>query len=169
MVAPVTVHFDGACRPPLGGGVATFGFVIEGAGLHHEAHGLARPPWDPESTNNVAEYTGALRALEWLVEQRFAGPVLLCGDSQLVIRQMRGEYRVRSPHLRPYASRLGLLSQRFAKVEYIWVPREENRRADLLSKVALEEAWGPAVRNRPDTRRPMAADRGSRAGPAGRW
>lgn len=151
--APVTVHFDGACRPPFGGGVATYGFIIEGVGIHHEGRGLARPPWDSESTNNVAEYTGALRALEWLHEDGFDGPVILCGDSQLVIRQMRGEYRVRSAHLQPYASRLGRMSRRFAKVDFVWVPREQNRQADLLSKIALEEAWAPALRNRPGTRR----------------
>ncbi len=145
-----TAHFDGACRPPRGGGVATYGFVLDGPGLHHEGRGLATPPWSPESTNNVAEYTGAVRALEWMVAHGISGPVVLLGDSQLVLRQMQGVYRVRAAHLRALHERLATLCGRFSAVELRWVPRERNREADRLSKQALEEAWADAVRRLPD-------------------
>jgi ribonuclease HI len=139
-VGPVQVHFDGACEPPRGGGVAAYGFTIEGMGLDHHGHGLAVPPLHPHATNNVAEYVGAIRALEWLDEQGYRGPVVVSGDSQLVIRQMNGEYRVRADHLRPYHERLARLVERFVGVEFVWVPREENREADRLSKLGIEEA-----------------------------
>lgn len=137
---PVTVHFDGACEPARGGGLATFGFHIEGGGFLHEDWGLAVAPLSPRSTNNVAEYVGAIRALEWLTAQGYSGDVRLVGDSQLVIRQMRGEYEVRAEHLRAYHHHLSQLASRFRSVEYEWVPRESNARADALSKQALEDA-----------------------------
>jgi ribonuclease HI len=141
----VHVHFDGACQPPKGPGVATFGFTVEGEGLDFEDCGLATRPYSEHSTNNVAEYVAATRALEWLREQGYRGTVIASGDSQLVIRQMRGEYQVRSEHLQAYQTWLARLAQEFAAVEWRWIPRDQNSRADALSKLALEEAR-PAAR-----------------------
>lgn len=138
--ARVEVRFDGACDPPRGGGVATFGFVVSGAGLYHEDCGLAVRPHVLHATNNVAEYVAAIRALEWLNGQGYQGAVELVGDSQLVIRQMKGEYEVRAEHLKAYHHHLSQLAARFERVEYEWVPRESNARADALSKQALREA-----------------------------
>jgi ribonuclease HI len=142
------VHFDGACQPPKGPGVATFGFVIEGGEADVEESGLAAPPYSEHSTNNVAEYVAATRALEWLRSQGYQGPVVMSGDSQLVVRQMNGEYEVRSEHLRAYHSWLVQLAGQFASVAWVWVPREQNLRADALSKAALDEARPVAGRSR---------------------
>ena len=66
----IEVYFDGLCEPNPGG-VATFGFVVKRDGKKiHEGHGLAGTPKTPQATNNVAEYTGLIRALEWLVAQK---------------------------------------------------------------------------------------------------
>ncbi len=88
----------------------------------------------------MAEYVGAIRGLEWLVDQQYRGPVQVRGDSQLVVRQMGGEYAVRTEHLRAYHERLRQLASQFERVEFEWIPREENRRADELSKRAI---FGP--------------------------
>lgn len=136
----VVVHFDGACEPPKGGGIATWAFTIQGEGLDHEEMGLAAPPFSPQSTNNVAEYTGAIKGLEFLTNKRYRGAVHLVGDSQLVIRQSTGEYRVKKEHLEPLHRRLKELERGFAKVQFVWVPREQNQRADELTKRALYEA-----------------------------
>lgn len=149
---PVRVHFDGACDPARGGGVATYGFTVEGEGLDHEEYGLAVPPGSERATNNVAEYVGAVRALEYLVSRGYSGVVIVVGDSQLVIRQMSGEYEVKADHLRPYHDHLGTLAGRLGEVRFEWVPREENIRADELTKIALEEA-------RRDAGRRIAAER----------
>jgi ribonuclease HI len=145
----VHVHFDGACQPPNGGGVATFAFTVEGPGLRHEGRGLAVPPWTPRATNNVAEYTAAIRGLEWLREHGYSGPVRVMGDSQLVIRQIQGQYRVKAPHLQEYHAQLLRLAGRFEQVDWVWIPREANARADALSKEALEQEWKRAARYRP--------------------
>jgi len=153
----VQVHFDGACEPPKGGGVATYGFTVEGSGLDHEECGLAVKPWSRHATNNVAEYVAAIRALEYLVSQRFRGSVLVFGDSQLVIRQMSGEYEVRAEHLKAYRAHLAELTAQFEEVRFHWVPREENQRADELSKAAFH-AEAPSLRRRPPDAEPAEPD-----------
>lgn len=144
---PVRANFDGACEPPSGG-IATYGYHIEGGGFFNEDKGLAVAPGSPHSTNNVAEYSGAIHALHWLLRQGYHGDVVLAGDSELVIRQMRGEYRVRTEHLKAYHDHLAELASKFHHVEYQWVPREENTRADALSKEALSDARASAARRR---------------------
>ena len=145
----VTVHFDGACQPPKGGGIAAYGYTIEGEGLRHEGKGLAVRPWSPRATNNVAEYTAAICALEWLAGEGYAGSVLVLGDSQLVVRQINGEYEVRAEHLKAYHERLSALAKRFESAEFRWIPRSQNLRADELSKEAVEDAVPDARRRRP--------------------
>ncbi len=156
--AAVRVHFDGACQPPTGPGIAAFGFTIRGPDVDIEEGGLATRPFSEHSTNNVAEYVGAIRALEWLRAHGYRGPVVLLGDSQLVIRHMTGEYAVRTEHLKAYHARLAQLAGEFAAVTWEWVPREQNRRADELSKQAIEDAAPDARRRRPIGSGPTSGD-----------
>jgi ribonuclease HI len=148
-VPTLQIHFDGACQPPKGPGIATYGYTIEGPGFYEEDRGLATRPYSEHSTNNVAEYVAAIRALEWLRSHDLHGAIVVSGDSQLVIRQMLGEYEVRTEHLRAYHDRLAQLAAEFASVTWRWIPREQNARADALSKQALEEAAADARRHRP--------------------
>jgi ribonuclease HI len=159
---PVTVHFDGACEEVAGRKVAAYGFSLEGSGLRHEDFGLAVPPGHERATNNVAEYVAAICALEWLRRAGYAGEVRLVGDSQLVVRQMTGEYEVRAEHLRPYHERLRQLVHEFRRVEFVWVPRSENRRADELSKrgIGLARRSGKAGQGPDESRRESAGDDG---------
>ncbi len=106
----------------------------------------------------MAEYVAAIRALEWLAEHGYRGAVRAYGDSQLVVRQMDGSYRVRAEHLRAYHDRLRQLTRSFASVEFEWVPRERNERADELSKRALEEASADTKRYRPESPVEVATD-----------
>lgn len=90
------------------------------------------------ATNNVAEYRAAILALEKAFEMG-AGSVSLHLDSELVVRQLRGEYRVREAHLKPLHERALQLLHQFAKYEIMSVPREENRRADQLANEAIDQ------------------------------
>jgi ribonuclease HI len=150
----VHVHFDGACQPPKGPGIAAYGFTIEGPGLDFEESGLATPPFSDHSTNNVAEYAGAIASLEWLLRNGYHGRVIAFGDSELVIRQMTGEYEVRAEHLKAYHDRLAQLAAQFSTVEWRWIPREQNTRADRLSKDGILDAAPNARRRRPGQLRP---------------
>jgi ribonuclease HI len=164
----VHVHFDGACQPPNGPGIAAYGFTVEGPGLDVEESGLATPPYSERSTNNVAEYAGAIAALEWLLRNDYRGRVVAFGDSELVIGQMTGEYEVRAEHLTAYHDRLAQLAAQFASIEWRWVPREENTRADRLSKDAILDAAPEARRTRASVARPGSPSERGPGAPTGR-
>ena len=88
-------------------------------------------------TNNVAEYEGLLAAAQWIVDEGITEKILIKGDSQLVIKQMKGEYRVNSATSKKYVPEIKrLLAGK--EVGFSWVPREENEEADKLSRVAYD-------------------------------
>jgi len=130
-------YFDGLCEPKNPGGIATFGYVIFlEDGRTVKGYGLASKPYSPDSTNNVAEYTGLICLLEEMKRLNIRNPVIR-GDSQLVVRQLKGEYKVKSKRILPlYVRATELLNELGGKVE--WVPREQNKIADELSRVAYE-------------------------------
>jgi len=88
------------------------------------------------STNNEAEYTGLLVGLREAVRMGISD-LLVRGDSQLIIRQMKGEYKVKSASLKPMHSEARELSNSIEKIEFEHVYREFNKRADELSNVGL--------------------------------
>lgn len=91
-----------------------------------------------EATNNVAEYTALIRALKEL-KSLGAEHVRLRTDSELVFFQLKGDYKVKHPNIKPlHEEALGLLKS-FKKVEFKVVPREENRDADRLATGALKD------------------------------
>ncbi len=89
------------------------------------------------ATNNVAEYQAVVEGLEVAADYR---PLRLTlrSDSQLLVRQLLGAYRVRSPGLRPLHKRARQLLDGFSEVRIEHVPREKNRRADQLANRALD-------------------------------
>lgn len=88
------------------------------------------------ATNNEAEYRAAIAALEAALALG-ARRVELRMDSELVVRQMSGRYRVRNPRLARLHARMLALRQRFDEVVVRHVPRTENRLADALANQAL--------------------------------
>ncbi|MEM3647495.1 MAG: ribonuclease HI [Thermofilum sp.] len=139
----VVVYYDGACEPRNPKGVATYGFVIYKDGVKiGEGKGLAAEPWSEGASNNVAEYTAMIQAFRWLIEHGYEGAeVLVKGDSQLSIRQMRGEYEVRAPRIVPLYEEALRLAKSFRRVSFQWIPREQNEEADMMSELALKEYW----------------------------
>jgi ribonuclease HI len=87
-------------------------------------------------TNNVAEYQGLIGGLQ-LAKEKGVSELYVRGDSQLVIRQMRGEYQVKSPSLQKYHGIAMELARSFAKIEFVHVFRYKNQRADALSNEGL--------------------------------
>ena len=82
-------------------------------------------------TNNIAEYHALIWLLEDLVKSRTKAPVRICGDSELVVYQMTGGYRVRQPHLVPLHARARSLAAHL-DAEFRAVPREKNPAGRLL-------------------------------------
>jgi len=118
-------------------GPAAYAFVLEaedGTILAAEGEAIG------EATNNVAEYRGLIAGLARAVE--LAVPeVEVRSDSELLVKQMRGEYRVKSPALRTLSLEAARLARQLGRVEYVHVPREHNELADRLVNEALDGAW----------------------------
>jgi ribonuclease HI len=91
-----------------------------------------------EKTNNVAEYEGLLLGLRRAIDLG-AREVEVLADSQLVIRQLAGVYRVRNQGLKPLFDEAKRLLGRFKKVELRHIPREMNAAADEMSNRAIDE------------------------------
>jgi ribonuclease HI len=90
------------------------------------------------ATNNVAEYQGLLHALRWAQAQG-ARSLEIFSDSELLVRQMGGRYRVKNPKLQPLYREASALVAGFERVRLEHVPRERNREADALANRALDE------------------------------
>jgi ribonuclease HI len=89
------------------------------------------------ATNNVAEYRALIAGLEAARPFR-AQRARIRLDSQLLVRQLEGAYRVKQPHLRPYFERAKELLAEYDDVDIAHVPREENTEADALVNAALD-------------------------------
>ena len=117
-------------------GPAAFGYVLESEdggvlAAHGEAIGVA--------TNNVAEYRGLVAGLEKAVELGVS-EVEVVSDSELLVKQMRGEYKVKNEALRALSLEAALLARRLGRVTYWSVRREHNELADRLVNEALDGA-----------------------------
>lgn len=89
------------------------------------------------ATNNVAEYAGLLVALERALALGVE-ELRVHADSELLVKQLRGEYRVKAPHLQPLFARARELSARLARCTIRHVRREANREADRLANQAMD-------------------------------
>jgi ribonuclease HI len=115
-------------------GPAAFGYVLETEDGHVlAAYGEAIGP----ATNNVAEYRGLVAGMAKAVELG-VDELDVVSDSELLVKQMRGDYRVKSGLLRPLWEEAGELERRFAKVRYTAVRRAHNELADRLVNEALD-------------------------------
>ena len=91
------------------------------------------------ATNNVAEYRGLIGALTWAVQQGVT-KLRIRSDSELLVKQMRGEYRVKNPGLQPLYEEARSLARQIGHVTFEHVRREFNKDADRLANEAMDEA-----------------------------
>lgn len=128
------INFDGASKGNPG--PAAIGVVIAdsaGEAIREISEAIG------ETTNNYAEYMGLIRGLEEALA--LGGKAVDClSDSELVVRQMTGVYRVKSESLAPLFQKAQALSRRFGEFTIRHVPRSENRRADRLASKALKKS-----------------------------
>jgi len=99
------------------------------------------------ATNNAAEYEGLLAALRYAAGHAHRS-VCIRSDSELLVRQMRGEYRVKHPGLRRLHDQARDVLGRLDRVVFEHVPRERNTEADRLVNAALDAATGSPARRR---------------------
>jgi ribonuclease HI len=128
----VKLSTDGGARGNPG--PAAYGYVLEDEegkvlAAHGERIGIA--------TNNVAEYSALIAGLEKAIELGL-DEVEVVSDSELMVKQMRGEYRVKNEALQELWSRAGRLARQVGSVGYTAVRREHNKLADKLVNDALD-------------------------------
>ena len=124
--------FDGGSRGNPG--PAAWGVVVlddEGKPVEGFSGTIGR------ATNNVAEYNGLLQALT-IASVREAADVELLADSELVVKQVRGEYKVRHPDLIPLHAEAKRMIARFRAFKIGYVPRAKNKDADQMVNRALD-------------------------------
>lgn len=131
------VNTDGASKGNPG--PSSYGYIIKnrgGAIVHQEGKLIG------VTTNNVAEYTAVLKALEYIV-QRFSlkapHKVEVVADSRLAVEQLSGRFKIKSPNLIPLFKKIKELEMEAGEVFYRSVPREENFIADRLANLPFEK------------------------------
>ncbi len=128
----INVFCDGGARGNPG--PAAWGFVVfEGGSLKKEASGFIGI-----ATNNVAEYTALIQALKWLSDGYKGKDLDINLDSQLVVMQLSGRYKVKNAQIRELVVKVRELEPNFGKISYRHIERSKNRQADRLVNVALD-------------------------------
>jgi len=139
-----TLHLftDGGSRGNPG--QAAIGIVIEDPAKgevireHYERIGI--------ETNNVAEYRALIEGLK--IAKRLHPNILRCHlDSELIVKQLSGEYKVKMPTLRPLFDEIQELSAHFSNISFAHIPRADNHKADRLVNKALDEHPSPHYTN----------------------
>jgi Ribonuclease HI len=126
------VYVDGASRGNPGD--ASYGFAI----LDHDLNVIHQEgKYIGQATNNVAEYTALVRALQYAVDHKIPS-VEIRADSQLLVRQLLGEYKVKSENLEELHRACRNLLQQLQWYEIKHIPREQNKLADKLANQALD-------------------------------
>ncbi len=134
MAAPFRVAFDGGSRGNPG--IAAWGVaILDEDGEFLEGYGgfLGR------ATNNVAEYNGLIEALK-LAGEHGATEVEVFADSELIIRQVQGSYRVKNANLRPLFVEAMRMIQAFDVFRISHIRREKNKDADRMVNMTLDRA-----------------------------
>jgi len=138
----IFINTDGGSRGnpgPAGIGVVFYDQDEKEIKSHRECIGRA--------TNNEAEYSAIVCALKILFESNWfdqnisdGGEVICRLDSQLVVEQINGRYKIKQPHLQVFNDEIkNLLSEFQTEISFIHVRREQNKRADQLVNMALDE------------------------------
>lgn len=91
-----------------------------------------------ETTNNVAEYSALILGLEETLRQGVKA-IQVKLDSQLIVRQLEGTYKVKQPHLQELFAKVQELIEQFTQFSVAHIPREENQEADRLANLAMDE------------------------------
>ncbi len=131
MTVSATLHTDGGARGNPG--PAGIGFVLRIKDVEAIFHGA----YIGETTNNQAEYQALIAGLE-RAQKEGVTDIECFLDSELVVKQLRGEYRIKHPDLKPVAAKALALVKSFKRVTITAVRREKNKEADLLVNEALD-------------------------------
>ncbi|MGB3341482.1 MAG: ribonuclease HI family protein [bacterium] len=133
--ASLIIYVDGSSRGnpgPAGIGVAVFADDDTSKPIEEISRYIGI------TTNNVAEYEALIQALRWLLRSEKKSCTIKL-DSELVYRQVIGQYRVRKPHIAHQIKRVRRLCEQLGKITFVLIPRDENKNADRLAQKASKK------------------------------
>lgn len=135
-MATIRIYTDGGARGNPGPAAAAFVALDEkGKILEKRGNFLGR------KTNNVAEYHGVVSALSWALNSGIGSDLELFLDSQLIVNQLTGKFKIRQKTLQELAMKIKSLEKKIpGKISYRAVPRAKNRLADYLVNQTLDGA-----------------------------
>jgi ribonuclease HI len=138
----IEVYFDGLCQPINPGGISCYAFIVKSDGTTiYSEYGVAGEPFSENSTNNVAEYTALAKALQWLLANDYSSQkVEVKTDSQLVVNQLTGDYKVKARRIISLYKEVLFLKNKFQDIQIKWISRDKNREADKLTNKAYNKA-----------------------------
>lgn len=138
----LVIHTDGGARGNPGpAGIGAVFYSDDGTGGQIKVGEIKK--YIGEATNNVAEYSALIAALEQAAALGYE-KVECFLDSELVVRQLNGQYKVREEGLKLLAAKVLALTNSFGKgISFTHVPREKNREADKLVNLAIDQAIRP--------------------------
>jgi ribonuclease HI len=133
------VYFDGACNDNGNANADTgIGFWIYDESTQSEL--LRSSAYGGKGTNNTAEYKALINVLQLMIVLELTGKeILVQGDSNLVINQVFGTWKCKQDHLIPLRDKAKYLVGKFANIKGKWIPREQNKLADELSKEGISK------------------------------
>lgn len=140
---PLECYFDGACEPTNPGGNMGMGWIIVNTNTGHVRNRKRYKAKTSTNSNNVAEYLALYMLLKDLRDYREC-TITIYGDSKLVANQLNGEWKLNSGLHYNIAKRTAELYSEIVsknKVTIMWIPRERNTGADILSKEALQTLY----------------------------
>lgn len=133
------IYTDGASRGNPG--PSSYGFTISeknGKLLYEEGGYIGH------NTNNFAEYTAVIKALEYVKEkysEDASTGIVLFADSKLIAEQLSGRYKIKHPNLRPLFDQVKILELELGTIFYTHIPRNKNTEADRLANEALDKRY----------------------------
>jgi ribonuclease HI len=135
--APIDAWTDGACQPVNPGGTASYGLLIK-QGDNVIASKCSVVGSGEGMSNNVAEFCGLIALLEWCGKNRVTGKVTVHSDNNILVNQMSGAWQTKKSKglYVPYQQKAMAMAAALQNVtlSFKWIPREQNREADVLSK-----------------------------------
>jgi ribonuclease HI len=130
----IHVYFDGLCQPYNPEGTACYAFIIKNEeNTIYSDYGLAA---HDSTNNNVAEYTGITKALEWLFANNYENKNIVIKGDSLVINQIERNFKVKAPTIIPLYHKAMSLIYKFNNIRFEWILREQNKEADKLANYA---------------------------------
>lgn len=140
MGTSLTIFSDGGARGNPGPAASAYAIYQGDKLLAHSAKYIGH------STNNVAEYNGVILALQWVAKQlainnlQFTMPIKFCLDSELVVKQLTGVYKIKDKKLIELSLKVKrIIKDNNLKISFIHIPREKNKLADKLVNEKLDD------------------------------